>query len=175
MGFEPKIDILPPAQRNFWEEAPSIPASFVLYGGTAIALRLGHRSSEDFDFFSSDVFEVGELLDDLTFSRNAEVLQSAQNTLTLRVERGGPVKLFFFGGLTFGQIAAPDTIQGQSFAIASLLARSVGSKAQSNLAARRGERLSRCRGADARGAFAGTWSGLRDCALPPAVQPGHRS
>jgi len=51
MGFEPKIDILPPAQRNFWEEAPSIPASFVLYGGTAIALRLGHRSSEDFDFF----------------------------------------------------------------------------------------------------------------------------
>ncbi|WP_373321508.1 nucleotidyl transferase AbiEii/AbiGii toxin family protein [Rivihabitans pingtungensis] len=25
---------------------------FVLYGGTAIALRLGHRESVDFDFFS---------------------------------------------------------------------------------------------------------------------------
>lgn len=115
MGFEPKIDILPPAQRNFWQEAPSIPAGFVLYGGTAIALRLGHRSSEDFDFFSSDAFEVNELLDELTFSRDAEVLQSGQNTLTLRVERGGPVKLSFFGGLGFGRIAAPDVAQGQSF------------------------------------------------------------
>lgn len=120
MGFEPKIDILPPAQRNFWQEAPSIPAGFVLYGGTAIAVRLGHRSSEDFDFFSSDAFDVNELLNELTFSRDAEVLQSGQNTLTLRVERDGPVKLSFFGGLGFGRIAAPDVAQGQSFAIASL-------------------------------------------------------
>lgn len=120
MGFEPKIDILPPAQRNFWYEAPSIPAGFVLYGGTAIALRLGHRSSEDFDFFSSDTFKVNALLDELTFSRDAEVLQSGQNTLTLRVERGGPVKLSFFGGLGFGRIAAPETAEGQSFRIASL-------------------------------------------------------
>ena len=93
MGFEPKIDILPPAQRNFWQEAPSIPAGFVLYGGTAIAVRLGHRSSEDFDFFSSDAFDVNELLNELTPSRDAEVLQSGQNTLTLRVERGGRSRL----------------------------------------------------------------------------------
>jgi hypothetical protein len=51
MGFQPKIGILPPAQRKFRGEAASIPAGFVLYGVTAIALRLGHRSSEDFDFF----------------------------------------------------------------------------------------------------------------------------
>ncbi len=120
MGFEPKIGILPPAQRKFWGEAASIPAGFVLYGGTAIALRLGHRSSEDFDFFSSDAFEVSELLHELTFSREAEVLQSGRNTLTLRVERNGPVKLSFFGGLSFGRIAAPDAAEGQRLPIASL-------------------------------------------------------
>jgi hypothetical protein len=38
------MEILPPAQR----------LGFVLYGGTAIALRLGHRSSVDFDFFTAD-------------------------------------------------------------------------------------------------------------------------
>jgi hypothetical protein len=92
----------------------------VLYGGTAIAVRLGHRSSEEFDIFSSDSFEVSELLDELTFSRDAEVLQSGQITLTLRVERGGPVKLSFFGGLGFGRITAPDAAQRQSFPIASL-------------------------------------------------------
>lgn len=120
MGFEPRIDILPPGQRNFWQEAPGIPAGFVLYGGTAIALRLGHRSSEDFDFFSSDAFAVNQLLNELTFSRNAEVLQSGQNTLTLRIDRGGPVKLSFFGALSFGQIAAPDPPPGQNFPVASL-------------------------------------------------------
>src|SRR5437870_13381754 len=62
MRFSPRIEILPPAQREFWLERPSIPQCFVLYGGTAIALRLGHRSSEDFDFFSSNQFETATLL-----------------------------------------------------------------------------------------------------------------
>jgi hypothetical protein len=32
---------------------PARSLGFVLYGGAAIALRLGHRQSVDFDFFSS--------------------------------------------------------------------------------------------------------------------------
>lgn len=120
MRLEPKLGILPPAQLRFWRESNLIPPDFVLYGGTAIALRLGHRSSEDFDFFSSKAFQPDELLRRLSFGREAEVLQRDAQTLTLRIDRAGPVKLSFFGGLTFGQVAAPDAVEAQTFKIASL-------------------------------------------------------
>ena len=49
--FIPRMDILPSAQRLVWRELRAAAAlGFVLYGGTAIALRLGHRFSVDFDF-----------------------------------------------------------------------------------------------------------------------------
>ena len=52
-SFEPHMEILPKAQRALWGLlAPCVDLGFVLYGGTAIALQLGHRSSVDFDFFS---------------------------------------------------------------------------------------------------------------------------
>src|SRR5258708_26804528 len=52
--LEPKIGILPKAQQEIWPLlAPTPGLSFVLYGGTAVALHLGHRVSVDFDFFSS--------------------------------------------------------------------------------------------------------------------------
>jgi hypothetical protein len=38
--FEPKLDILPDAQRALWAEVAAIPLEFVLCGGTAIALQL---------------------------------------------------------------------------------------------------------------------------------------
>ena len=51
-------DVLPPAQRAFWDEdVPTLPRDWVLYGGTAIALHLGHRRSLDFDFFSADTLD----------------------------------------------------------------------------------------------------------------------
>lgn len=50
----PHLEILPAAQRVFWDTmAGKVPHHFVLYGGTAIALRCGHRESVDFDFFRS--------------------------------------------------------------------------------------------------------------------------
>jgi Nucleotidyl transferase AbiEii toxin, Type IV TA system len=119
MAVKPRLEILPPAQQNFWRERPPIPSHFVLYGGTAIALRLGHRSSEDFDFFSSQQFEIASLLDALSFAREAEILQSAANTLSLRVERSGPVKFSVFRGLSFVRIEDPGTLEGQTFGLAS--------------------------------------------------------
>ena len=50
--FTPRLDILPPPQRRLWDELAAIPPEFVLYGGTAIALHLGHRQSVDFDFLA---------------------------------------------------------------------------------------------------------------------------
>jgi hypothetical protein len=40
--FEPKLSILPPPQRRLWDELAALPAHFVLYGGTALALHFGH-------------------------------------------------------------------------------------------------------------------------------------
>jgi hypothetical protein len=52
-SFEPRLDILPESQRDLWPELDAVAPEFVLYGGTA----LGHRVSEDFDFFSSSGFD----------------------------------------------------------------------------------------------------------------------
>jgi len=41
--FAPRLDILPAAQRLLWRKLRPIQQfGYVLYGGTAIALRLGH-------------------------------------------------------------------------------------------------------------------------------------
>lgn len=49
--FEPCLDILPPAQRALWPRLAALPVDAVLYGGTALAIRLGRRTSVDFDLF----------------------------------------------------------------------------------------------------------------------------
>ena len=48
--LQPRLDILPESQRRLWPELDAVPEEFVRYGGTALALQLGHRVSEDFDF-----------------------------------------------------------------------------------------------------------------------------
>lgn len=48
----PKLQILPAAQRELWPLLKEVPDYYVLYGGTAVALRYGHRESVDFDFFT---------------------------------------------------------------------------------------------------------------------------
>jgi len=118
--FEPRLDILPPAQRRLWPEFAATPPGFILYGGTAIALRLGHRESVDFDFFSFTHAASPELLRTVPYLAGAAILQSAPGTLTLRVERGGPVMLSFFGPLHMGQAEAPDVAAGPEIAVASL-------------------------------------------------------
>src|SRR3954453_14833736 len=109
MMFAPNLDVLPGSQRALWPELADTPKHFVLYGGTAIALRLGHRSSVDFDFFSFEPFVPHNLQSAIPYLQHATVLQSAPNTLTCRVERGGPVQISYFG-LSLGQAAAPETV-----------------------------------------------------------------
>jgi len=106
-SFEPRLDILPPAQRHLWDELNATPQHFVLYGGTAIALRLGHRQSEDFDFFSNEPFEPPKLKQSIPYLSGAETVQSSKDTLTCIVDRGGPVQVSFFGGLSLKRVANP--------------------------------------------------------------------
>ena len=103
-AFEPRLDILPEPQLRLWPELAEVPRGFVLYGGTAIALRLGHRQSVDFDFFVHDAFDPGRLLDTLAMLRGAQVLQMEPNTLTVLVDRDGPVQVSFFGTPKLGRI-----------------------------------------------------------------------
>jgi Nucleotidyl transferase AbiEii toxin, Type IV TA system len=104
--FVPRLDILPPAQRALWDELHATPPQFTLYGGTALALHLGHRQSVDFDFFSSAPFEPSQLLASVAYLKDAHVIDAGLNTLTCRVDRGDPIKLQFFGGLPLASIEA---------------------------------------------------------------------
>jgi hypothetical protein len=73
----PRLDILSPAQRLLLPALAAVTdEAFVLYGGTAIALYLGHRESVDFDFFSDRTFQPEELLAKFHFLRGAEFLQT---------------------------------------------------------------------------------------------------
>ena len=119
--FTPKLEILPPAQRRLWEELKQTPREFVLYGGTALALRLGHRHSEDFDFFSNCSFAPETLRTRIPYLQSAEMSQFAANTLTAIVDRNGPVKVSFFGGLALNRVHDPDEAEDNKVQIASLL------------------------------------------------------
>jgi hypothetical protein len=52
-----------------------VPGEFVLYGGTALALHLGHRQSMDFDFFGDRAFDPAKLYAALPFLAGATVTQ----------------------------------------------------------------------------------------------------
>jgi len=117
----PRLDILPPPQRTLWSELTEVPAGFVLYGGTALALRLGHRTSEDFDFFSNEGFRPDDLERQVPFLAGASRLQSSPNTLVVQVDRNGPVKLSFFGGLSLRRVRDPELAEGPGLLVASLL------------------------------------------------------
>ena len=121
MAFAPNLEPLPPPQRALWPELAATPDSFTLYGGTGLALRLGHRASVDFDFFSNVAFDPERLAAQIPYLKDAERIQVSPDTLTCRVDRGGPVLLSFFGGLGIGQVAAPDTTNDTGLQIASLL------------------------------------------------------
>src|SRR4029077_3249879 len=97
------------------------PQEFVLYGGTALALRLGHRPSEDFDFFSNRPFLPDVLRKAIGYLQDAEMRQFEENTLTAIVNRDGPVKVSFFGGLALNRVQDPEVTQNHGVQVASLL------------------------------------------------------
>jgi hypothetical protein len=118
--MKPRLDILPSQQRRLWPELSQVPSHFVLYGGTAIALRLGSRQSVDFDFFTEQPLSADALDHDLPFLNDAPLLQAAPNTATFSVRRGSEVKISFFGSLTFGRVGLPERCEDNGLWVASL-------------------------------------------------------
>ena len=119
--FKPQLDILPKAQRVLWPELEATPAHFTLYGGTALALRLGHRQSADFDFFTAKRFQPARLAASINYLKGCKLRQSSENTLTAEIRRGGPVQLSYFGALSLGIVLPPERVEGPGFNVASLL------------------------------------------------------
>lgn len=119
--FSPRLDVLPEAQRRLWGELSTVPKEFTLYGGTGLALYLGHRKSVDFDFFGRRAIDVASLEADIPFLEGATVIQRERNTLTAIVDRGKPVKVSFFGVPKLPRLAPPVIAQDNGLKIASLL------------------------------------------------------
>jgi hypothetical protein len=120
--FEPKTAILPKAQQELWPLLTPAPGlSFVLYGGTAVALHLGHRISVDFDFFRTEPLDKKEIEKFFTFMRDARTVQEDENTLVVSAPmQSGPVKISFFGGVAIGKINQPLLTRDGTLLVASL-------------------------------------------------------
>jgi hypothetical protein len=113
-SFVPHFEIFPPSQQAVWLSlAPLRKTGFVLYGGTAVALRLGHRQSVDFDFFSDQPLDKSGLYNILPILATATVIQDTPNTFGVLVPVDVSaaktyVKLSFFGTIDNGRISEPE-------------------------------------------------------------------
>jgi hypothetical protein len=122
-SFEPHFAVLPPSQRAIWPElSSSVQLGLVLYGGTAIALRLGHRTSIDFDFFSERPLDFKRLDRAFPFLQRSSVIQSQPDTLSVLVSAlESEVKVSFFGSIEIGRVGVPTRTPDGVLEVASLL------------------------------------------------------
>ena len=117
-SFAPRFEKLPVTQRRLWPTLrPARDMGYVLYGGTAVSLQLGHRRSVDFDFFTGHPLDLARIREALGFSRVDEVLQQSPDTLVI-LTKG--VKLSFFCGLKFGRVGEPLVTNDGVMQVASL-------------------------------------------------------
>lgn len=124
-SFEPFLSILPAPQQRLWNELRGSAAlGYVLYGGTAIALRLGHRISVDFDLFTERPLDRLALRTAFPFMGHATTVQEAPEALTVLVpdgdDRHSHVKVSFFGKIDFGRVGTPTWTHDRILQVASL-------------------------------------------------------
>lgn len=123
--LSPHFTILPSAQRRLWPDLRSAPRlGFTLYGGTAIALRLGHRHSVDFGFFSDKALDREAIKNAFPFMTRALTLQDHANTWEVLIPSGPSeeqetVKVSFFGTIAFGRVGTPDLTEDGVLLVAS--------------------------------------------------------
>lgn len=120
--LQPRLSVLPRAQRWLWPRLSEIPPHFVLFGGTAIALRLAHRESIDFDLFSAQAFDPDALVASVPFLQLPKtVSQSQRNTYTAVLRHpDGDAKVSFFGEIALGQFFPPEVCADNHLKVASL-------------------------------------------------------
>ena len=124
-SFVPHMGLLPQPQRGLWPELRSVSAlGLVLYGGTAIALRLGHRLSADFDFFTDKPLSKSAIQKALRFIERSVMIQDQPDTFTVLVPDAiatdSHIKVSFFGNISFGRIGEPQWTEDGVLQVASL-------------------------------------------------------
>lgn len=121
-SIKPHMETMPEAQKRLWPALGwTTMYGFVLYGGTAIALRCGHRASVDFDFFTDRPLDHQVIYQELKQSGTTfQVVQDEKNSLTV-LTKPDDVKLSFFGGLGIGRVGAPTRTEDGMVAVASTL------------------------------------------------------
>lgn len=124
-AFTPHLAILADAQRRLWPQfAGAARLGFVLYGGTAVALRIGHRASIDFDFCGNRTVGTRTLAEALPFVQRATILQESPGTLTLLASAtesdADRVKVSFFTLADFGRVGQPQRTPDGVLLVASL-------------------------------------------------------
>lgn len=117
MSTKLHLDILPKEQQVLWKELYQTPEYFTLYGGTALALQIGHRISIDFDFFTNEKFNPQDIKNEISYLKDAQILQSDKNTLTCLVYRDNkPIQVSFFGDLNLPKLKESIKIDGVNIA-----------------------------------------------------------
>ena len=90
-------EILDPQRKVILPQLIFLKERYYLAGGTALALQIGHRKSEDFDYFTDKPFVNSELFGgfELKFSRcDIEKTQDSKDTLSFILDR--EIKFSFF-------------------------------------------------------------------------------
>jgi hypothetical protein len=122
--FKPHKSVLSAEQQALWPQlAPIKDLGFTLYGGTAVALRLGHRQSVDFDFFTERRLDKNAIHAAVPLLEKGVVLQESPDTLVVSVipdRAKDPVKVSFFAGMSFGRFGEPELTDDRVLRIASL-------------------------------------------------------
>jgi hypothetical protein len=123
--FSPLMEVLPQVQRRLWPELrPARDLGLVLYGGTAIALQLGHRSSIDFDLFTEHPLDPVAIREAIPFLSRAIVLQEQPDKLSVQVPAEDAsdryVNVSFFGRIAIGRVGEPLLTDDGTLVIASL-------------------------------------------------------
>lgn len=127
MYIKPKTEILPEAQKELWPLLGEMPEYFVLYGGTAVALRYGHRQSVDFDFFTDRRdFDLVKTCKEIPFIKKyaKTIVRARENQIDFILDMAhGSVNISFLNNdeIISGFLKVPDRCQENEINIASKL------------------------------------------------------
>ena len=92
-----KLSVLDNKRKELLPLLKGFKDEFYLAGGTALALQIGHRKSDDFDFFSFEHFKIQSLqkkIDSLFDKSSLSIIQLEKDTLSIIVN--GDIKISFF-------------------------------------------------------------------------------
>jgi len=107
-SLRPRLEVLPPAQRALWPRLSEVASDFILYGGTALSLQVGGRTSIDFDLFSDRPLDHEHLVKRFSFLQDGKLRKQARDTAIFVVGTGSEaVSISFFGDLKFGRVSEP--------------------------------------------------------------------